>query len=47
MIPETVPSGRVFENVQMIRFSHSGPITDEEEKVLRSIYPNAEIVTEQ
>ena len=44
MIPESVPSGHIFQDVQTIRFYYYDSLTDDESKVLGSIYPNAEIV---
>lgn len=46
MIPDTVPEEYDFEEVQKISFSFVSSVSEDEELVLRSIYPNAEIATE-
>lgn len=46
MIPDTVPIEYDFEDVQKISFSFVSSVSEDEELVLRSIYPNAEIATE-
>lgn len=43
MIPDTVPEGYDFEEVQTISFSFVSSVSEDKESVLRSIYPNAEI----
>lgn len=46
MIPDTVPEEYDFEEVQKISFSFVSSVSEDEELVLRSIYPNAEIANE-
>ena len=46
MIPDTVPEGYDFEEVQTISFSFVSSVSEDKESVLRSIYPNAEIASE-
>lgn len=46
MIPESVPSDHDFENVKTIDFYYSSKINENEERVLRTIFPNAKIKSE-
>ena len=46
MVPDTVPTGHDFEDVQKISFSFVGSVSEDRESVLRSMYPNAEIASE-
>lgn len=46
MIPDIVPEGYDFEEVQKISFSFVSSVSKDKELVLRSIYPNAEIDSE-
>ena len=45
MIPDTVPLGYDFEDVQKISFSFVSSVSEDKEMLLRSMYPNAEIAS--
>ena len=46
MIPDTVPIGYDFEDVQKISFVIVSSVSEDKEIILRSMYPNAEIASE-